>query len=834
MQEIKCKSKNIRSIIKRMNSIIRYIFTGEEVNPLYLLARNVIILLSGALVTVFIIEKTGAYPWGSDTYGHLFKGNILYESIKEGTLFINYHENWYNGVQPFRYWAPLPYYIVAIINIFANNIMKTYHLFIVLVFVLGGLGWLCWGYYLRRQNLGLVFALLWFFIPNNLRVMFSEGNLPYAFVNSLLPFAVLFYYQAIRERKIIYYLLLSIIMFMITLSHAMLSAMLGMSLFIFTFFNSSINKNHMNNLVALIFAFLGIMLSSFWLYPALQGGIMGLNKEAVADVMSMLTYPLSSSLNPLLRLDNIEVYYFGLAFAITAVFGVLMSTEKERSFFISAIIILLGTTKAALPFLQKLPINQLFWMSRFTSIAMVMIISGLLIWKRLRKNILVIIVVLLILDSAVSFQTLGFNGQYPTNLAHTLDTALKISTQRIGILDNSSWGSFPSYYLANNSVNKNSSQVFGWAWQGAGTASNIVALNTALEKSYYVFMFDRALELGAETLVVKKSLISDSEFLENSANKVGYKKYSDNQNAIIFRYPHTVMFGTRVFYEGITIGAYSANIPYLFPELRVGRTTYVDDYSYDDLKNEKIVYLSGFKYRNKRNAENLLLKLSRSGVRVVIDVTGFERSDFLGVRAEPIAINDNYQEMYYKEQKLKMKSFPGQYKRWNTYLLHGIKNRESYGVIDSRLVNYIGSQDNENLIFIGLNLPYYAFLTKDEHAVKILEDTFNLQALKNPKREIHQIDVVREQNLLKIKADAADVIVPIAALDSFRKVKGNYSREQNLLYMKTPEVEIKIIYPYLNVGITGSVVFLVVIVGLAVILNKNYNKNFPNERFFKG
>lgn len=300
MLETKLSSTYLRRIIKIIKTAIHYIYSERE-DSILLFIRNLVILISGALLTACYLNHTGVYPWGSDTYGHLFKGNILYEALKEGHLFINYHENWYNGVQPFRYWAPLPYYVLAIINLFTNNIMKTYNLFIVLTFVLGGLGWLCWGYYLRRQNLGLIFAVLWFFVPNNLRVLFSEGNLPYVLVNSLLPVIVLFYYQAVRERKLLYYILLSLSMFIVTLSHAMLSAMLGMSLFILAVFDSLSNKNYMSNLVALIFAFLGIMLSSFWLYPALQGGIMGLNKEAVANVMSMLTYPLTSSLNPLLR-----------------------------------------------------------------------------------------------------------------------------------------------------------------------------------------------------------------------------------------------------------------------------------------------------------------------------------------------------------------------------------------------------------------------------------------------------------------------------------------------------------------------------------------------------
>lgn len=786
--------------------------------------RNIVILTIAALLTLAYINKTGAYPWGSDTYGHLFKGNIIYDGFRNGKLFLNYDENWYNGIQPFRYWAPLPYYILAIINLTTNNIIVTYNVFIYFVFIIGGIGWLSWGYYTSRQNLALVLAILWFFIPNNLRILFSEGNIPFVTVNTLIPFVFLYYYKSMQEKRIINYLGLTFFMSIITLSHAMISAMLGISLFILAFIDSIINKNYIENLLSLIYAFLGTMISSFWLYPALKGGIIGLNKEAVARVMEDLTYFLSVSLNPFLRFENIEVYYFGLAFAVVAVFGLVFSNKAERAPFISSLIILVGTTKIALPFLQKLPMNQLFWMSRFTSIAMAMIILALILWKSLRKSILMLLVLLLIIDSVFSFNILGFNRQFPSDLSDTLDTALRISDQRIGVLDSSSYGSFPSYYIVYNSVNESTNQVFGWAWQGAATAKNIVALNTGLENGYYELMFDRALELGADTLVVKKNLIRDYSMLENAASIVGYKKYQEEDGYIIYKYPSVNSFGTRANYEGIAIGRYSPNAVYLFPKLQTSESEFLDDYTYNELKNKKVVFLSGFKFKNKEAAEDLVLKLSRDGVKVVIDITGFDGYDFLGVRAEPITLNSNYGELIYKNKTLAMKDFPNEYNKWRTYFLNGIDNQESYGIVDYKIINYIGTKDNDNLIFIGLNLPYYTFLTKDKNAINILESELDLKAFEIPEREMHQLDIKIADNTIEITSDASDVIVPIAALDAFEKVTGDYKVINNLIYLRSPKLEIRIGYPYIFTGIALSIFFLVVTISLSIILNRKFGQ----------
>lgn len=796
---------------------------AENKNENRIYFRNLVILVFFAFATVAYINSYGKFPWGSDTYGHLFKGNILYDSIKEGNLFLNYHPSWYNGIQPYRYWAPLPYYILAAINLFTSDIILTYNVFVGLVFFIGGLGWLSWGYYLKRQNLSMILALLWFFVPNNLRILFSEGNIPYVIINSLIPFVMLFSYRSVKESNLYSYLPLAFVMSLLTLSHAMLTAMTGVALFIYAVTDTLVNKRYQNNFFMLLYAFMGIMLASFWLVPALKGGIFALNKGAVASVMRDLTYYLDASLNPLLRFSNVEIYYYGLAFAMLAIFGLLFSAKTQRVYFIVALIILLGTTKAALPLLEKLPLNQLFWMSRFTSIAMAMIIAGLLLWRSLRKSILIGMILLLMLDSAASFYVLGYNGQYPQRLSETLDYAAKASVQRVAVLDSSYFGSFPSYYIAYNKVGGVQNQVFGWAWQGAATTQNIVMLNTSLEMGYYELMFDRALELGADTLVIKKNFISHYQALDFSAKKAGYQWLGEDAVTMVYKYPIYNSFGTKVDYEGIAIGNYAVNAIYLFPQFTAGKQSYIDTYSFEELKEYKAVYLSGFQYNSKEKAEALVLQLSKSGVKVVIDTVGLSES-FMGVSAEPIVINNSYQEMYYKNQKLALQSFPEELSVWKTNFLRGIENKESYIVVNHRIINYIGSKHNKNITFVGLNLPYFAFLSKDETAIDILEDSFGMRAFETPDRTVHPIDVKYGKNTISIKAKE-ELIIPIAALDAFVAEKGSYTIVNNLINIKSKELEVKIIYPYLDWGIILSLIFLLLIVGLSMTIHTIDSRN---------
>lgn len=779
--------------------------------------RNLTILLFAAIITIVYINRTGMYPWGSDTFGHLFKGNILSDSIAKGELFVNYNQNWYNGIQPFRYWAPLPYYILAFINLNVKNILVTYNVYIFFIFLLGGFGWLLWGYYLNSQNIGLIFSILWFFIPDNLRVLFSEGNLPFVMITAFLPFIFLYYYRSVKESKVKDYLILAFLMGTITLTHAMLSAMVGLSLFILWTIMLLTHTARFKNLLTIIYAFLGIMVTTFWLYPALRGGIMNLDKSAVSEVMASLTHPLSSSLNPLLRFSNIEVYYYGLGFAVVALIGLLFSTKNERAPFIAALFILLGTTKLALPLLVQLPMNQLFWMERFTAISMALILIAILIWKTLRRSILILLISFLIIDSGISFYLLGHNGNGNTELSKTIDTASSIAVQRIGVLDSSTFGSYPSYYISYNSSKGSKNQVYGWAWQGAATSKNIVMINTALENGYYRFMFDRLLELGADVLILRKEFIGDFNDLNVSAKAVGYMKYYEDNSVILYKYPVSGSFGTSVYYKGIAIGNYAPNISYLFPQLQTGFSPYIDDYSFEELNKIAVIYLSGFVYRDKTAAENLILKLSKNGVRVVVDMEG-QTESFLGVTPQPIVFNKNYINMVYKGERLKTNDFPKGFESFKTCFLSGITNTDSYIISNYRYLNYIGTKNDKNIVFLGVNLPYYAFLTKDHSAVRILEEVLNNKSEILPKRIIESIEITNDGNLLNIKSKIPNVIVPIAALDAFEKIKGNYIIENNLIYLKTPDLKIKVIYPYLKTGMILSIIFLIIIIMMSVFL----------------
>ena len=88
----------------------------------------------------------------------------------------------------------------------------------------------------------------------------------------------------------------------------------------------------------------------------------------------------------------------------------------------------------------------------------------------------------------------GVNAPYKGELGkdYFLKAGKEVTTQRLANYDISKFGSFPSYYLTTGDEKIQYS--YGWAWQGAATSSNIVLQNTALERGYFNFLFDRSLK----------------------------------------------------------------------------------------------------------------------------------------------------------------------------------------------------------------------------------------------------------------------------------------------------------------------------------------------------
>lgn len=147
----------------------------------------------------------------------------------------------------------------------------------------------------------------------------------------------------------------------------------------------------------------------------------------------------------------------------------------------------------------------------------------------------IVLILLIGIDNWVSFEALGYDQPLPQASIAVLSSSLVNSSNRTVLLDRSSLGSFPGFYLSYNDMGKSTKQVFGSGWQGASTAQNLVWLNTALEKGWYSYVFDRSLEMGGDTVTILKKDAGDVKSLINEADRVGYRPIDETDKSLTFK-----------------------------------------------------------------------------------------------------------------------------------------------------------------------------------------------------------------------------------------------------------------------------------------------------------
>ncbi len=667
--------------------------------------------------------------------------------------------------------------------------------------------------------LGTFLGILYFVLPDNYRLLLAEGNLPRVVVSIFFPYLVLGIFSYYEKRHNLKLVFIFCMMALITLTHAMIAALTGITVFLFVLTRLIVYRDKVfESLYILASAVLGVMSAFIWLYPALKGGILGQDSEGTLSVMEKLTYSITQSLNPYFRFSShTDAYYFGLSILLIVLVALLISKGNTKVGMIVVLIIFLGTTKWFLFALKKLPMSQLFWMMRFTPMAMVFFLMALIDWGQLKRKVMYIFLLALTIDCLITLNVV--NTSLPIHRAsESVAYAVESATQRVSMMDLSTYDADPSYHISYGNESIEMPQVFGWAWQGAATSTNIVELNEAYTKGYYRFMFDRHLELGADTVIVKKTFVStDNEArLIETANDMGFDLLENFENDYVFKYNVSTEFATKVQYDYIVIGKFAGNLILSFPEFIMGEDDYIDHYSVDELKDYKKIVLTGFKYDNKDNAEMLIQKLLDEGIEVFIDMTGQEgdmysmRPEFMDVIAQPLNIKGSYPVIDFNNEAYILNNFIDVNYNFNTHYLTNLSEELGTVTVDDQEVTFYGKKD-ENLYFIGLNFFYHLYSERDIQGLELVGQLIGMEPEKTPSRDIVKVTTRITGNRIEINAEPG-TLMPMAMLDSFDS-KQSIDEMNNLSLLVEGNTNIEVIYPHVKMGglisLTGLVIFIV-------------------------
>ncbi|MBN1580845.1 MAG: hypothetical protein JXA89_09100 [Anaerolineae bacterium] len=697
-----------------------------------------------ALVTLYVYRHIlfppagiQLYPWASDTLGHVIKAEYLAQQVAEGHYYPDLFPGWYVGVQMLRYYPPLPYYLLIAIDALTGNSIAAANWFIAVCALGGGLSWL-----LYRRWLGWLPATiggaLYAFLPDNVRVALAEGNLPRTLAMALLPLAVYFLLRGLEpDGKYRHRLMLSLCFATIVLCHAMMAAIYAACCALLALLYWAWRIADIKNVLwALSGIALGVMLSGWWLLPSLTGGITELDASAMTEALAV--FPLATYLNPTLRLSNAEIVYPGaallivstallfvrrgrdgsnIALTLTGIFGILISTPGFNTLF------------------SALPMSNLFWPLRFLGMAsfalLLAVIWRIETWGRRSMLLTALVLLSLVADSALSLLMIHLR---PAN--HDVRTIGQILPAQRGwreaTLDYSKLGSAASYFFTAQGGRE---QLYGWAYQGARTARNVAAINEGLRRGYTNYVLDRLALMGADDVVLRHDAEIDPS-LPAALEKAGFLPHYRGPEVTLYHRDGTPR-AYRVTWHALGIGGGAQNLAYLFPQLLLGTRTNLDEYALDELTVYDTIFLSGFSWKKRQEAEQLVQQVARAGVNVVIDLTGVPDDPlarepyFLGVWGETISLpageiqieGDN-------DLRNVMKSFRVQSGMWQTYTPQGMDVEILYH-------DYLGAQSavlgyNQygagRVWFVGLNLPYHAALTQDPAVIALLANLLALPA----------------------------------------------------------------------------------------------------------
>ena len=753
-------------------------------------------ILIGILITCGIFSYLYAIdfiPIGNDIYGHLYKGQILTENIKNGILYPLYTTEWYNGIQLFRYWPILTYYIISFFNVFVNDITISYYIFLAFTFLLSYFGWCAIS---NRENKWIYvgIGIIYWFLPDNIRVTFGEGNLARVFIFALLPFFFYFFSNLLERKKHFIPTILMIVL--LTCSHFMLAAMCAIIFCIYAIFSS--RKNWYYGILSFI---CGFLVSGLIFYPGLKGGLVSDTNSAAIETMKDWSQSLFTSLSITNRYETICT--FGISVLIISI--CILKWSKKKIGTIIGLIFFILTSSIFTPLLMQLPLSQVWWMARFIQMCYILIFYefGKII---LKKNYLIILFILLVLDIMPSYKYFTKVEEFNVN-TYLLEEAIEVTNNRLGVVDESTIGPYISYYVLENEI----PYLQGWAIQGASTKDNIISLTESMKLGFYNYSFKNLLELGCDSIIVKKSILLNfdkNEFI-NSASYYGYELLNENNEVYLFDNNNIDdTYGVNLKYENLSIGSSSLYISYLYPSFEQGFSNNIFDYQLEDLLKYKKIYLSNFEFDKTKELEELLLTLSNNGVQIYIDTT------HLPINALSISNLFDIESKFIDLREIRNISFNGNeymfdvpYSWYTTYLttnnpnvtLHTCK----YGEIE---IGYLA--DYENIHLIGFNLPYLYIESPQDDLYLLLDDIFNITKQDYlVDYEIANINIEYGSNSILIESPI-EINTTLAYQDNFKSDK-LLKENNNLLIVQEGTTNINIIYKYFVEGIIITILGLI-------------------------
>lgn len=789
----------------------------RPVRLLHRVSNYITSVILSAVIAVcvgFFLYNSGLYLHGSAVYGQLYKLDVVADSLQDGVLFPLYARDWYNGYEIFRYSPPTVYiFIVMLSRIFGLDIHIGICVFYGIAAFTALMGFFLFGVKQRKVVAAFLTGVAFLLLPSTFMAVIMEGSLDIVMGISLMPLTLYFLHRFVRWKGRLALLPFSACLCLLILSNYILAIAFGGVLIIYLVFYAIAMKSWKFEVAAAGNLLLSYLVMGYFLYPALSGGLLSKGHSMQGD----LELPL------------------GIPILVIAILGLIATDRKRFAGFFLTIIFIVLSFPVMEPVRKLVPSQVLqgsYWY--LLPITAVLLIT-LLCWERLRILFLMIALGVMVgegIPSMLSMQEGNYALEQGEELIdeYLLAEAASWTDNRVALMDMATLGAFPQWYFARQGVDT----MFGWDYENALTVRNQTSLNEAFFDGFYDYMFDRLLLYGNDTAVILKEILEEGAYgtLVASAERNGYEVVAENENVIVFKeMAVNSTYGVITHYENLAIGENAAYIAYIYPSFGYGKSNCIEDYTIDELGQYHKLYLSGFTYREKEKAENMLKELSSKGTEVYIDmqhipvnvVTG--KNEFMGAYAQfvqfiedfPVLENDN-------GNQFKLDFQAGGYAVWDTVYVSGCEDvlKETMYENKSRLV-YLGQNHDPNVTFMGFNLIYYYLTTHNQDLKRFLDEAMLLSSETLPQPEIVPVQVERDTSQIIVHTEADYVNSNIAGVDALEADR-IITKQENLLVVNQGDTTLRIVHTGQREGLFLSILGLVMLgiiwIAIYVLLEK--------------
>lgn len=782
---------------------------------LYLYITAVIISAVIAICIGLYLYHSGIYLHGSAMYAQLYKLDMVMEAWQGGAAFPVYAPDWYNGYEVFRYSPPAAYILTATISrVFHADIHLAICAFYGVMAFISQLGFMLFGIRLKKVILACLTGAAFLLLPSTFCVVILEGALDIVMAFALLPIVLYFFYDFHKWGHRLALLPFSVAFALLVFSHYILAVAFGIVLFLYlVFYACSTGKwkvalAALGN-IALIYAVMG-----YFLYPALSGGLLSRSYSGQGSMELSLGIP---------------------AFVI-ALIGLVTADRTRAAGFLSTVVIGILSFPVMEPVVKLISsqvLRRSYWY--ILCITAVLFIT-LLCWERLKPIFLVIALGVMVGGNIPTLLSIQDGNSILENdkemiSDYLLDEAAFCTDNRVALMDMATLGAFPEWYFACQDVDV----MFGWDYENALTVRNQMSLNEAFLDGFYDYMFDRTLLYGNDVVIVLKELLEEGAYdaLVAAAERGGYEVRAQNDNAIVFKAAAVNgTYGVVTGYENLAIGEHAYYIAYIYPSFGYGASDCIEDYTLEELEQYRKLYLSGFTYRDKEKAENMLKELSQKGTEIYIDMQHIPvnaisgKNEFMGVYAQfvqfyedfPVLENDNGNQF-----KLQFKA--GGYDVWDTVYVSGCEDvlKETVYENKSHLV-YLGQNHDPNVTFMGFNLLYYYLTTHNQDLKRFLDEAMQLSSEDLETPVIVPVQIEREPYKITVRTQSDHVNCNIAGVDSLEADR-IVSMQESLFVVNQGDTVFRVIYAGQRMGmfisILGLITLCVMWIAVYVLLENN-------------